>query len=324
MKQNLLKYGLVMVLAIIASTGLLWADTIVNSDSTSGVNDTFSVDSIESELISFEIPESSKTIDTIPDESTNREWWIALISAFAGTVLGYLLTLLNEYRQTKKRNEQYVREIQLLTEAVLKHTKGCNKAIVDYINHVKLTPHKIHDLTQGVLVTIERITRLDATMVYKAFESKGRKEDFDNFLNLTDQLLTVYSYAYKDHEDHNNDIVKITNEFEDIAASVLYDCQPISTNPVIKNILMGYINAHPESNPNPIDIRLEYEKLIFPIKTYLGKNEQVPINELWKKVDKADYLYQSICGHQLRFVAHLEQRLLYINQTIQAIEKVQL
>lgn len=254
----------------------------------------------------------------------NIDFWIGLIGAVVGAVLGYCLTRIHEKHQTKKRKEQYVKEIQLLTGAVLKHTKGCNKAIVDYINHVKSAPHEIHDLPQGVLTTIERITRLDATMVYEAFESKGKQEDFDNFLNLTDQLLTAYSYAYKDYEDHNNEIVKTTNEFEDIAASVLYDCQSLTTNPVIVSILTNYVSMHPNNNQNSINIQLEYDTLISKVKTYLGQNNQIPINELWKKVDKADYLYQSICGHQLRFAVHLEQRLLYINQTIQAIEKVKL
>ena len=324
MKQNLLKYGFVMVLAMIASTGLLWADTIVGRDSIQKANDTVFVDSAETKVISSELSELAIEADVKQNGESNREWWIALISAFVGAILGYLLTLFNEGRQAQKRKEQYVKEIQILTGAVLKHTKGCNKAIVDYINNVKSTPHEIHDLQQGILVAIERITRLDATMVYEAFESKGKQDDFDNFLNLTDQLLTAYSYAYKDYEDHNDEIVKATNEFEDIAASVMYDCQSMSNNPIINTILTKYVSTHPVNNQNPINIKLEYDTLIHPVKIYLGQNDQIPIDELWKKVDKADYLYQSICGHQLRFAAHLEQRLLYINQTIQAIEKAKL
>ncbi|MBR2167697.1 MAG: hypothetical protein IJ920_05145 [Paludibacteraceae bacterium] len=323
MKPKLLKY-VVVVLAMIASTGLLWADTIVGRDSIHKANDTIIVDTVETKLIPFGTSELAIEADLKQNDESNREWWIALISAFVGAIFGYLLTLLNESRQARKRKEQFVKEIQLLTGAVLKHTKGCNNAIVDYINNVKSTPHEIHDLQQGILVAIERITRLDATMVYEAFESKGKQDDFDNFLNLTDQLLTAYSYAYKDYEDHNDEIVKATNEFEDIAASVMYDCQPLSVNPVINNILTKYVSTHQGNNQNSIDIKLEYNTLIFPVKTYLGQNDQVPIDELWKKVDKADYLYHSICGHQLRFAAHLEQRLLYINQTIQAIEKVKL
>ena len=161
-------------------------------------------------------------------------------------------------------------------------------------------------------------------MVYEAFESKGKQDDFDDFLNLTDQLLTAYSYAYKDYDDHNNEIVKTTNEFEEIAASVMYDCQSLSTNPVINRILTGYIRVHPDNNLNPINIKLEYDTLISPVKTYLGKNNKIPINDLWKNIDKADFLYRTICGHQMEFAAVLENRLSYINQTIEAIEKIKL
>lgn len=254
----------------------------------------------------------------------NIDLWIGLIGAVVGAVLGYCLTMLHEKRQARKRREQYVKEIQLLVEAVLKHTVGCNKAIEDYIKQVKTSPHEVHNLQQGVLVAIERITRLDATMVYEAFESKGKQDDFDDFLNLTDQLLTAYTYAYKDFEEHNNDIVNMTNEFEEIAASILYECQSSYSTPITNNILTKYVSVHPDNNQNPIDIKLEYETLISPIHTYLGQNNQIPINELWKKVDKANFLYQSICGHQRRFAAYLEQRLLYIRQTIQVIEKVKL
>lgn len=324
MAEKLLKYGLVIMLAMIASSGLLWADTIVGGDSVHMANDTICVDGVELGIISSNILEPSIEPDVKQDKNSNREWWIALLSAFAGAILGYLLTLLNECRQTKKRRERYVREIQLLTGAVLKHTEGCNKAIEEYINQLRLNPHEIHDLRRGILGLIERITRLDATLVYEAFESKNKQEDFDDFLNLIDQLLATYSYAYKDYEDHNNDIVKTTNEYEDIAASVLYDCQSMTTNPVIVNVITNYVSAHPDSNQNIVNIKLEYDTLILPVKTYLGQNNQIPINELWKKVDKADYLYQSICGHQRSFAAHLEQRLHNIKQTIQAIEKVKL
>lgn len=254
----------------------------------------------------------------------DEEWIVALDCALIGAILGYLLTLFNENRQTRKRKEQYVKEIQLLTGAILKHTEVCNKSIEEYYKKLKSAPHEIHELQRGILVAIERITRLDATMVYEAFESKGKQEDFDNFLNMMDQLLTAYTYAYEDSDEHNNEIVKATNEFEEVAASVMYDSQKLSANPIMSNILAQYITKHPKSNPNPINIKLEYDTLILPVKMYLGQNNQMPINNLWMKVDKADYLYQSICGHQRRFATHLERRLKYINQTIEAIKKVML
>lgn len=324
MKHNLLKYGLAVVLAMITSMGLLWADSITSRDSLRKGNDATYVNNSETILISSDTLMQAQTSEAKPDESSHREWWIALVSALVGALFGYSLILLNECRKAKQRKEQYVKELHLLTEAVLKHTKKCNMSIEKCINQLKSSPHEIHDLRRGILVSIERITRLDATMVYEAFESKGKQDDFDDFLNFTDQLLTAYTYTYKEFEDHTDEIVQTTNEFEEIAASIMYDSQLMTANPMILNILTKYESVHPEYNPNPINIKLEYDTLICPLKTYLGQDTQIPINELWKNVDKADYLYQSIYGHQVRFADYLGRRLDYINQTIKAIEEVKL
>lgn len=258
----------------------------------------------------------------------DKEWIIALdcaiIGAIIGAILGYLLTLAHDRRQTGKRKEQYVREIQLLTSAVLTQAEVCNNSIEEYRNNLKSAPHELHPLNQGVLVSIERLAKLDATMVYEAFESKGKREDFNTFLNLIDQLLTAYTLTYEDYDEHDKDTASDINKFDDVEELIRQACNATSTNPMMKKIIAAYNEEHNKQKEMTLDIKLEYDTLIIPLKTYLELNDKIPTCGLLENVERAEYLYQSICWHQRQFAAHLERRLKYINQTIEAIKKVML
>lgn len=252
----------------------------------------------------------------------NIDLWIGLIGAVVGAVLGYCLTRLHERCQTKKRNEQYVKEIQLLTDAVLKYTVDCNKAIGTYCENLQKKPYDIFHLNKGIIASIERLSRLDATLVYEAFEYKGKADKFYRFLNLTDQLLTFYGGVYANYETNNKNVTLYIKEFEEIEIDLIqYFRNPLLAED-LKLPYIKYLKAQRE-NHSPKDIQFVNKELMEPIYKECEQGLLKDQN-LQNKSERAIGLYQSVCKLQTIFAQILRSHLNDIQLTIKMIEEIKL
>lgn len=258
--------------------------------------------------------------------NSNTDAWYGILGSLFGAVfgafVGWRLTTLSDKDKENKRKEQNVKEIQLLTNAVLKHTTDCNQAIRTYCDNIQKKPYEICQLQQGILASIERLSRLDATLVFESFKHKGKEEQFYRFLNLIDQLLTLYSGIYSNYERHNRDIIKFINEFIDLRASIIHYLQEPNLVSNLKDILTQYEKSYKEMDSSK-DLMFDFECLITPA---YWKSSQVlpPDTELFGKADRATYVYNSLCGQQRGFVIILQRNLLQIQETIKLIEEIQL
>lgn len=117
--RNLLKYGFV-VLAIIASTGLLWADQYVEVDTletSTSVEDKYISARVEGEMDvtiqdSIDIHLSHIPTIEVKQEESNMSLWIALAAILANIAMTIATIIMQVRMQKKETKELYIRKMQ--------------------------------------------------------------------------------------------------------------------------------------------------------------------------------------------------------------------
>lgn len=276
-----------------------------------------------------QVQEPIELVITIKQQSetqSHQDVWFGIIGSLLGAIigafLGWWLTTLSDKCKERKRKEQYVKEIQLITGAVLQYTELCNKAIQEYCDDVLKEPYKMHQLNQGILTSIQRLSRMDATLVYDAFEYKNKKEDFNTFLNRVDQLQALYESIYYNYETHGAQLAATNNEFKDVTAFIVRECAG-NMNPIIQQIITNYQNLFSTSHMH-IDNNQVYTTLIEPLKIFFASNKNIPLPNIYGSVERADYLYRLICGNQTNDANTYKGTLNNIIHTIRKIEEIKL
>lgn len=243
----------------------------------------------------------------------------SLLGAIVGAFMGWGLTTLYDKSKEKKRKEQYVKEIQRLTDAVLEHTVDCNNAIKTSIDNIYDKPYLVAGLKQGIIASIKRLSKLDANMVYEAYEFVGKGSQFNKFLNLLDQLLTQYTGIYAYNERNDQTIIAYTKEFEEIQLEIVQHLRDTLLMPKIQSILTAYNTAKMNAKV-PIDLKFIHDELIVPAYR-TSSNPLTHDSELYAKAERAHYLYNTICSLQYVFAGILQRSLMQIQETIKLIEK---
>ncbi len=254
--------------------------------------------------------------------SGGRDLFIGLFGAIIGAIVSFILSLLFYCIQNRFRRRQYAKEVDLLTTAILKHSNECYNAINTYCGNINQNPHQVQVLQQGILSSIKRIQRLDATVVYEAFEYKKKSDVFYSYLNLIDQLYQLYESVYYDYEKHNDNIVQMSNELIDIQGKIIYGIQSAPNTEDTQNVMEQYSEVCKSCGKNSvIDIKIINDKLISPLHEIVNKD--LSIKPLFMYIDKAEYLYRTICQHQINFSNHLCENVLpQINKTLKQIKKL--
>lgn len=169
MKQNLLKYGLVMVLAMMASTGLLWADQYVEVDTletNTSVEDKYISAKVEGELDvtiqdSIDIHLSHIPIIEIKQKENNLSFWVAIAAILANIAMTIATIIMRVRMQKKETKELYIRKMQEIS--IDKQGELYNKfiSLEDYVskfdewptndNHsLGIVPNRFNTQLEGV------------------------------------------------------------------------------------------------------------------------------------------------------------------------------
>lgn len=312
----------IVVLVAIATFFVTMGYAEGKKDSSTDSASVVSSDSIATTVKVQEPIELEISVKQQSEAQSHRDAWFGFLGAIGGAFLGWWLTTLSDKCKENKRKEQYVKEIQLITGAVLQYTEFCNKAIQEYCDDVLKEPYKMHQLNQGILTSIQRLSRMDATLVYDAFEYKNKKEDFNTFLNRVDQLQALYESIYYNYETHGAQLAATNNEFKDVTAFIVRECAG-NMNPIIQQIITNYQNLFSASHMH-IDNKQVYTTLIEPLKIFFASNKNIPLPNIYGSIERADYLYRSICGNQTNDANTYKGTLNNIIHTIRKIEEIKL
>ena len=243
--------------------------------------------------------------------------WYTLIGAAVGAIVSFIFMRIYEHHKDKQRVELYTSDIRLLTEQSIQYLKLCIGGMQEYVNRIRANAYAPQPLQEGTLEPIKRIQRLNTTMVYEAFKEQEKGDKYIPFLQYIDQIYMILDGVYTDYRERNKSIVMFINEFQDLVAKSIDLCQQGKNTPA-KDVLAEYETYR--IGKEQVDISAVYQHLVQPLLQCLTTADM----ELYAKLDRADYLYKSICAHQNSFADNVLQVQKDIETSMAELKRMQL
>lgn len=217
-----------------------------------------------------------------------------LIGAVVGAIVSFSFMRINECHKDKNRIELYTSDIRLLTKQSMQYLELCMDKLQKYADKIEANAYVPQQLQEGILEPFKRIQRLNTTMVYEVFYKNKTEQEYISFFQYVDQIYAMLEGLYADYREHNRTIVLYSNELQQLVADSIYLCQQ-GNNTLAKEVLAKYQTDI--SDKERVDISFMCKYLVQPLLQCLTTADM----ELFAKLDRANYLYNSIGVHQKSF-----------------------
>ena len=227
--------------------------------------------------------------------------WYTLIGAVVGAIVSFIFMRINECHKGKNRIELYTSDIRLLTKQSMQYLELCMKNMQKYVGKIETNAYVPQQLQEGVLEPFKRIQRLNTTMVYEAFKEQGKGDKYIPFFQYIDQFYMILEGVYTDYREHNRTIVLFINEFQELVADSIYLCQQ-SNHSNVRDVLKKYDDLKQGDNVQ-VDISFIHNNFVEPLLCILTPSDM----KLFAKVDRANFLYNSVIAHQHCFAKNVSQ-----------------